>query len=150
MKIHLITIGKLKNKEIKSLCYEYEKRLKRIKVVSHEVKASSDEPEKEGRLAIKKIKDISSEKSLNILLTERGDTFTSKNLSLWFEKKFHKHPQINIIIAGAMGPSQELENASHYKLSLSPLTFPHQLARLLIIEQIYRVESILNNHPYHN
>ena len=82
-----------------------------------------------------------------ICLTEEGKSFSSNeftSLLLNFNNK-----KLNFLIGGTDGVSPVIKEKSHLLLSLSPLTFPHELARLILIEQIYRVISISNNSPYH-
>ena len=82
-----------------------------------------------------------------ICLTEEGKSFSSIELTsllLNFNNK-----KINFLIGGTDGIPPEIKEKSHLLLSLSPLTFPHELARLILLEQIYRAISITNNSPYH-
>ena len=82
-----------------------------------------------------------------ICLTEEGKSFSSIELTsllLNFNNK-----KINFLIGGAEGIPPDIKEKSHLLLSLSPLTFPHELARLILLEQIYRAISISNNSPYH-
>ncbi|MEX1099667.1 MAG: 23S rRNA (pseudouridine(1915)-N(3))-methyltransferase RlmH, partial [Bacteriovoracaceae bacterium] len=83
-------------------------------------------------------------------LTEAGQERDSRNFSKWLFEKLETSRQLVFIIAGAEGFERGVLNASQEKLSLSKLTFPHKLARLLFIEQIYRAITIKENHPYHN
>ena len=82
-----------------------------------------------------------------ICLTEEGQSFNSIELtSLLLNFKYKK---INFLIGDADGIPSDIKDKSNLLLSLSPLTFPHELARLILIEQIYRAISISNNSPYH-
>ena len=60
-----------------------------------------------------------------------------------------RREKIYLVLAGADGPGDEISQRANFKLSLSPLTFAHQLARVILIEQLYRAQSILEKHPYH-
>ncbi len=82
-----------------------------------------------------------------ICLTEEGETFTSIELTSLLLN--FKNKKINFLIGDADGIPSDIKEKSHLLLSLSPLTFPHELARLILIEQIYRAISISNNSPYH-
>ena len=82
-----------------------------------------------------------------ISLTEEGQSFTSIELTSLLLN--FKNKKINFLIGGADGIPSDIKDKSHLLLSLSPLTFPHELARLILIEQIYRAISISNNSPYH-
>ena len=149
----IVTIGKLTEKYLKDGESEYLKRLKissNIKfeeiVVSHSSKLSEDE--------IKKIE--SNEliehggKGFLVALTEHGKTLDSQGFSKFIESTFvNRSGEIVFLIAGALGWDKEIINRADYKLSLSPLTFPHHVARFILVEQIYRAVTIMNNHPYH-
>ena len=78
---------------------------------------------------------------------EKGKQFTSIDFSRWFFDKISTQ-KIIFIIGGAAGHGEEILAKGHFKLSLSELTYPHKLARLLLVEQIYRAITIKNNHPY--
>ena len=82
-----------------------------------------------------------------ICLTEEGQLFNSIELTSLLLN--FKNKKINFLIGDADGIPSDIKDKSHLLLSLSPLTFPHELARLILIEQIYRAVSISNNSPYH-
>ena len=82
-----------------------------------------------------------------ICLTEEGQTFNSIELTSFLLN--FKNKKINFLIGDADGIPSDIKDKSNLLLSLSPLTFPHELARLILIEQIYRAISISNNSPYH-
>lgn len=82
-----------------------------------------------------------------ICLTEEGQLFNSIELTSLLLN--FKNKKINFLIGDADGIPSDIKNKSHLLLSLSPLTFPHELARLILIEQIYRAISISNGSPYH-
>jgi 23S rRNA (pseudouridine1915-N3)-methyltransferase len=148
--LNLLTIGKLKNTELEKLCNDYEKRITSPSLKIVEIKAYSENPEKEANEAIKKLSDISSGNAFHILLTEWGKKFESVSFSKWLQDKIENHSQVNFIIAGAEGPHQSLKDFCHAELSLSGLTYPHKLARLILTEQLYRAQTIRQGHPYHN
>ena len=152
MQINLITVGKLKNKELETLCHSYEKRMKAPSLKTIELKAYSETPNKEAQEVIKKLQELSKSNSsqFHILMTEWGAHFESPDFSKWLQEKIEAHSQVNFIIAGAQGPHEELKNFCHCELSLSKLTFPHKLARLILTEQLYRAQTIRTKHPYHN
>ncbi len=148
--ITLLTIGKIKEKAYSSIIAEYEKRLKpyaRLKIIELEA-ASFSENTKE------RAKEFEGEKIENFLnkrdeaavylMAERGKTFDSPELAAFLEKK---SPLI-LVIAGALGFSDFLYE-KYPAISLSPLTFPHELARVVLIEQIYRATTILQKKNYH-
>jgi 23S rRNA (pseudouridine1915-N3)-methyltransferase len=87
--------------------------------------------------------------SLLVVLDVLGRSVTTEKLSKMLESWLQQGQDISIIIGGPDGVSDELLSQASLKLSLSALTFPHPLVRVILIEQIYRAWSILNNHPYH-
>jgi 23S rRNA (pseudouridine1915-N3)-methyltransferase len=88
--------------------------------------------------------------SLVILLDIKGKTFSSENFANTLNKLTNDgHSNISFIIGGAWGVSEEVKARANLSISLSPMTFPHMLARIILMEQIYRTIAISNNHPYH-
>ena len=84
-----------------------------------------------------------------ICLDEQGDSFDSINFSKKLLDLFAHYPEITFLIGGADGLDDKVLAQSNLKLSLSKMTLPHQLAKIMLIEQIYRAISISKNHPYH-
>jgi len=84
-----------------------------------------------------------------VALDERGKSFTSQALAQEMQKWLGAGRDIALIIGGADGLAQELKQRAELLWSLSPLTLPHGLVRVLLAEQLYRAHSILQNHPYH-
>ena len=84
-----------------------------------------------------------------VVLDVRGKSVTTMKLSSMLETWLQQGQDVSIIIGGPDGVSDELLSQASLKLSLSALTFPHPLVRVILLEQIYRAWSILNNHPYH-
>ncbi len=86
-----------------------------------------------------------------ILLDEKGKQFTSKEFSQLLEKKMiYSHKNITFIVGGAYGFSEKVYKMADSKVSLSKMTFSHQMIRLLFVEQIYRAMTIIKNEPYHH
>lgn len=158
MRITLITVGKLKEKYFTMAVEEYSKRLSRyvklniIEVADEKTpdNASSVEEEnirrKEGERIIKSLKGD----EYVITLEIEGKMLDSVELSekinqIGVSGKGH----IAFIIGGSLGLSGEVRNMSDFKLSFSKMTFPHQLMRVILLEQIYRSYRILGNEPYH-
>ena len=149
--ITLLAIGKIKDKSYSVLMTEYLKRLKpyvRLKIIELEaVSFSPNMREKAKRLEGERIENFLSkykENALVYLLAERGDMFNSIELANWLNKK---SPLI-FVLGGALGFSDSLYE-NYLSLSLSPLTFPHELARVVFLEQIYRATTILQKKSYH-
>ena len=124
-------IGKIKKNWIKEGINQYKKRMPDL--IIHESKSFN----------------IDSIRVDNIIicLTEEGQSFNSIELSSLLLN--FKNKKINFLVGNADGIPSDIKDKSHLLLSLSPLTFPHELARLILIEQIYRSISISNNSPYH-
>lgn len=147
--LHLITVGKLKDKHLEAVEQNYLKRIKNPKLTLHEVKASAEDADSEGQAVIKKVEAIDVTAKV-LLLMEKGEEFTSVKFSKWLIDLQMKSSTLIFVICGAEGPSQNLQNFAFKKLSLSKLTFPHKIARILLVEQIYRAQTIEAGHPYHN
>ncbi len=130
---------KVKDKNILSLESQYLKRITEVDFKILEVKDKESVPSK--------IKELG--KSLVILLEEKGKEFNSVDFSAHFENQVNNSSKIIFVIGGADGHDGETLKLKNDSLSLSRLTFPHQLARLLFVEQVYRAFSILKKHPYH-
>ncbi len=146
MKIKLIAIGKLKEKYLQDGVAEYLKRLRPF--VRFEICELSEcrTVEEEGKKLLAQV----SEGSFLFVLDVAGEFLTSEK----FAKKIstlnlHGVSEINFVIGGAFGLSEEVRHAADFRLSLSPMTFTHQMARLVLVEQIYRSFKINRNEPYH-
>ena len=86
-----------------------------------------------------------------ILLDEKGKELRTKEFSVWFEKLFLlPKKRIVYVIGGPWGFSEEVYNRADFKMSLSKMTFPHELVRLLFLEQLYRIFTITKGDPYHH
>ena len=135
----IIAIGKIKKKWIQTGIEMYLNRLPGLTVI--EIKDSNQTKEEY------MIKKILRESDALITLNENGRSFSSKQLS---KKLLNSHNQnISFVIGGATGLSPSLNNSASWQLSLSPLTFPHEIARLLLVEQLYRAQTITQDSPYH-
>ena len=148
--ITIISIGKLKEKYYLQASNEYLKRLKpyaKIKMIelpalSFSVHNKEDIRKKESQKIEKYIQNNHLD---NIyLLSESGQEFDSIELATWLNSNY----KLNLVIAGSLGFSHKMSD-KYPKISLSKLTFPHELARVVLLEQLYRAVSILNNKTYH-
>lgn len=150
--VHLIVVGKLKDKNLEMIEQDYLMRIKNPDLYIHEVKARAEDKVSEGKEVLKKIKEISKDSSAHIVaLCEIGKERDSRDFSKWlFDKVENLSKKVIFVIAGAEGHSDEFMKLVNDKVSLSKLTFPHKIARILFIEQFYRAITIKNNHPYHN
>lgn len=150
----ILTIGALKNKNLRSLAEEYLKRLQpygRLEIVelaAASFSASNQEKAKttEGKAiqAYLAKRAASNRPGAVFLLAERGKEYNSLELATWLEKT---GPLI-LVVGGALGFSTALYER-YPQLSLSALTFPHELARVMLLEQIYRATTIINHKDYH-
>ncbi|MGB0453700.1 MAG: 23S rRNA (pseudouridine(1915)-N(3))-methyltransferase RlmH [Bacteriovoracaceae bacterium] len=149
MQINLITVGKLKNSSIQTLEIELLKRLHLYKTTLIELKAHGDDIQKESLEIENKLNELRASKANTLLLSEHGKNYDSLDFSKLIEE-FHENstPTLNFVIAGASGFKKDFLN-QYRQISLSRMTFPHEIARLLFIEQIYRAQCIKTNHPYH-
>jgi len=145
---HLIVVGKLKDNHLEAIESEYLKRINSPGLLIHELKASAENKEAEGEAILKKVKELSP--AHVVVMTEWGKKRTSIEFAEWSEGLMEKPAKIVFVIGGAEGHSDGLLNSCQEKISLSDLTFPHKLARILLVEQLYRAQTIRNKHPYHN
>ncbi len=151
MKINIISVGKIKEVYWENAIKEYSKRISKYSQISFiEIK---DEPNKDG-LDCKKIEGERILNNLpqgyNICLAINGKKLDSVALSKKIDETFtYNNSVINFIIGGSLGLSQDVYNKCDYSLSFSDMTFPHQLMKVILLEQIYRSFKILNNETYH-
>jgi len=141
MNLKIITIGEPKN-DYKELFLEYLKRASRFsKVTAVHIKDGKKEDEK----VIDAIG-----KSFCVLLDERGKEFTSKELANFIEKKeLQSIGEMSFVIGGPDGHGDAVRERADFIWSFSKLTFPHDLAHVILIEALYRALSITAGHPYH-
>ncbi len=141
--IKIICVGKLKEKYLVDACLEYTKRISkynRLEII--ELKDSNIKEERDNIL-----KYIN--KEFIITLEIEGNMLDSPTLAHKIDNIFLTNPNITFIIGGSDGLHEDIKKLSNYKLSFSKLTFPHQLFRVMLLEQIYRSFKILNNEAYH-
>ena len=151
--ITLVAVGKLKEKYLRDAVDEYSKRLGafcKINIIEIDEEKIGDNPssaqiqnviEKEGQRIIK---------SSNIIsLCIEGKEYSSPDFSKLIENISMTSSSICFIIGGSFGLSDEVKKLSNYRLSFGKMTLPHQLARVILLEQVYRAFSISNNSKYH-
>lgn len=156
MDIKLILHGKTEDNYIQEGLSNYSKRLKRyITFSEHTIPAlknaknlSFDEiKQKEGDLLLSKIKPTDT----LVLLDEKGKMFTSLNFSAFLQKQMNLGlKSLVFVVGGPYGFSDQVYQRANHTLSLSKMTFSHQMIRLFFVEQVYRAFTILNNEPYHH
>lgn len=158
MNISVITVGKLKEKYLKDGIDEYKKRLSRycsleiIEVADEKAPETLSQKEeeqikaKEGTGILKYIKD----NTYVIALAINGNNLSSEAFAtLISDLGINGNSNIAFVIGGSLGLSKEVLDRANYKLSFSKMTFPHQLMRLILVEQVYRGFRIIQGEPYH-
>jgi len=153
-KITIITLGKIKDSWWKEAENEYRKRLSSLSKIQYielrEEPFHDNDPheiikKKEAEKLLKKIP----ENAFLIALHEQGKEMNSKTFANFLEKQSEKGQEIVFIIGGPLGLHKTILDIVHLQISLSQLTFPHQMVRPILIEQIYRASTILQNKNYH-
>ncbi|GAA0781455.1 23S rRNA (pseudouridine(1915)-N(3))-methyltransferase RlmH [Hathewaya limosa] len=158
MNITLITVGKIKEKFLKDAIAEYSKRLSKyckvniVEVPDEKTPDNASEKEelaikeKEGDLILKYIKD----NMYVVALDLKGENLTSPEFAEFIRKLGVKgESNITFVIGGSLGISEKVLKRANYKLCFSKMTFPHQLFRVMLLEQIYRGFRIIKGEPYH-
>ena len=148
MKYIISIIGKFKNNDENLITQKYLKRIKNIKLNQYEIKVSNLEKrlEEEG---LKLINSTPKNGKL-ILLDEQGENLSSTELAEIISKwKDNNISSINFAIGGAFGNGQLIKTSADKIVALGKLTWPHQMVKMMVAEQIYRIETILEGHPYH-
>ncbi len=156
MKIRFVVVGKTVEKYLVDACAEYEKRLRKYiqfeYVVIRDLKnigaLSFDQvKEQEARL----LEPYMAPSSYRIILDEHGHEFSSVEFSEYVERKMATlGKDITFVIGGPYGFHQRIADMADYKISLSRMTFSHQMVRLIFLEQLYRAFSIMRGEPYHH
>jgi ribosomal RNA large subunit methyltransferase H len=147
--IKIICIGKVKDKNLQNLIEDYYKRIS--KYMSIQIIELKDENENydEMKKESKEILNYLDNKSYNIALDRLGKNISSIEFSKLIDKTFIAYSNINLFIGGSLGLDKSILDKCNMVLSFSSLTFPHQLFRLMLLEQVYRSFKILNNERYH-
>lgn len=146
--IKIICVGKIKEQYLRSAISEYEKRLKKftkLEIIEVNNESNGNILEKEKNHIIRYINDHDYVVTLEI----DGNMIDSVELSKKIDQTLINFSNITFVIGGSYGLSDEIKKRSNYKLSFSKMTFPHQLFRVLLLEQIYRSFKIINNESYH-
>ncbi len=156
VKILLLTIGNTDKKYMREGIDDYVKRLsfylpfemKVIPDIKNRSSLSTElQKEKEGQLILSQV----SSGDYLVLLDEHGTEFSSVDFSKWIEKKMIAGTrQLTFVIGGPYGFSNAVYQRSDVKISMSKLTFSHQMARMIFVEQVYRAMTIIKNEPYHH
>lgn len=156
MKIALVQTGKTTDKNVAGIADLYLSRIKKYTpfeiITLPDIKNSGNLPVQEHKIKEgKKIIQTVSNNDYIVLLDERGKEFRTIEFAGWMEKTFMiSGKRIVFVIGGPWGFSDEVYEKADFMISLSKMTFPHQLVRLLFLEQLYRVFTILKGEPYHH
>ena len=158
MNIHFVTVGKIKEKYLKQAITEFEKRLRPYCKLKMDEVADEQAPEqlsdkelirvkqREGERILQKIKPIEYVIALDI----EGVSWSSEQLAKEVDKlAISGKSSVAFVIGGSNGLSEEVLKRANQKLSFSKMTFPHQLMKVILMEQVYRAFKILRNEPYH-
>lgn len=156
-KVEIVAVGKLSAEFLKQGCAEYIKRTSPYYDVSivelAEEKPRGDSPADERRIVEAEgeriLKHLEKSKLYTIALCVECATIDSKALAETFGELANSRPGVCFIIGGSLGLADDVKRAADKRLSLSALTLPHQLARLVLLEQVYRAAAINNNVKYH-
>ena len=154
MNFKIIYISSEKNSNIEILVNNYIKKIKHLADIDlfkihhkNKTKKNKFNIDYESNLIINQL----SKNDINILLDEKGDVYETIKFSKFIQEKFlYSSKKIVFIIGGAYGFNKELKKTVQKKISLSKLTFTHDMARVILIEQIYRALTVIKNIPYHN
>ena len=148
MKYRISTIGKIRNNDEDLITRKYLKRIRNIELKQYEIKTKNKEKKIEEE-ADKLINSTPKNGKL-ILLDEEGENISSSDLAkLILNWNNSNITSVNFAIGGAFGNGIKIKRTADKIIALGKLTWPHQMVKLMISEQIYRIETIINGHPYH-
>lgn len=149
--IKIICLGKIKESYISDAIKEYQKRISRYHQL--EIIELDDVGLDDKSVVLKKeqekILKVLNPKEYIITLEIEGKEISSVEFAEKLNSTFNQNSNITFIIGGSFGLSDEIKKLSNFKLSFSKMTFPHQLFRVILLEQIYRAFKIINNEEYH-
>ncbi|MCR4421713.1 MAG: 23S rRNA (pseudouridine(1915)-N(3))-methyltransferase RlmH [Exilispira sp.] len=147
--IYLISVGKLSNQNISAICNEYIKRISPFfQIIQKEIKEFGLKESEEINKESEKLLELISKDSFVIVCDQNGVMLSSQNFFEKLDNIVQRSKSITIIIGGAYGLSNQVKEIADLILSLSPMTFTHQTARLILIEQIYRYCMFKEKHPF--
>ena len=158
MKIKIVTVGKLKEKYLKDGIAEYSKRISRFAAVEMIELADEKTPDRASDSENEKILDLEGNRILSkigdrefvVVLAIEGKTLSSEEFSKQLEQaSINGSSTLTFVIGGSLGLCKEVKKRANLSVSFGRLTLPHQLMRLVLIEQIYRAFTIQQGSPYH-
>ncbi len=142
-KIYFVVVGKIKEKFYTDAVEEYIKRLSRFAKVEIKELAEGANPEAEADSILRAVK------GYVIALAVEGEKLSSEKLAVKMQKLADEGKDVSFVIGSSCGLSDRVKNAANYKLSFSDMTFPHQLMRVILAEQVYRAYMINAGSTYH-
>lgn len=155
MKIKTIFVGKLQDRYLKEGIETYRDRISRysqielVEVEDEAVTAKADQSKIKGKEAERILKRVSSD-SLLVALDEKGKGLSSEGLAGFIQKAMDSGAkEISFVVGGSLGLGEKVRERADLILSLSPMTFTHQMVRVILLEQIYRAFTIIKGDPYH-
>lgn len=156
MRLQLLLVGKTRNSVYYQEIVEYRKRLSRyivcdVKDIKEEKPGKRETPDAFcRRQGPRLLGEFNKPAGLKILLDERGRSMGSREFARFMQKALQSgHQSLVFFCGGPFGYDASLREAADHLISLSPMTFPHEIARLLLFEQLYRSMTIINKEPYH-
>ena len=142
------TIGKAKNSDEDMITHKYLKRIKNIELKQYEVRTNN--PEKKLEEEALKLINTTPKNGKLILLDEKGQNLSSTDLTkIILNWRDNNVTDINFAIGGAFGNGEKIKNTADKIIAFGKLTWPHQMVKMMVAEQIYRIETIIQGHPYH-
>ncbi len=156
MRLQLLLVGKTKNATYHQEIAEYRKRLNRylvcdVKEIKEEKPGRRETPDAFcRRQGPRLLEEFNKPAGLKLLLDERGRAMGSRDFAIFMQKALQSgHQSLVFFCGGPFGYDPSLREAADHLISLSPMTFPHEVARLLLFEQLYRSMTIIHKEPYH-
>ncbi len=145
MKLILLCVGKLKGSDLRSLSLEYEKRIGKHWALDIVEVGESDKVTENKKLREK----IDGKKSFTIAFDKSGTLFTSESFSTLLQERSGGNDVVTVVIGGSEGLDDETLKVCNIRASMGKMTFPHQLARIVVLEQLYRSQEIIHGTKYH-
>ncbi len=154
MRVRLIAVGSRMPKWVREAYEDYITRLSSgLKVSLVEIepgpRTAGRSPQKAMEVEAQKLLGALRKDEFVVALDERGTQLTTRELAGWLKTRMQDGRDLAFLVGGPDGFSPEVLGRSDFKWSLSPLTFPHALVRVVLAEQLYRAHGVLTNHPYH-
>jgi 23S rRNA (pseudouridine1915-N3)-methyltransferase len=144
VRVRIVAVGTRMPGWVTAAYEDYTRRLRSAMRIDLEELAIGKSKADEGKRILERVGD-----DFLVALDERGKTRTTAELARWLNERLQDARNLSFVIGGPDGLAPEVLAAASWKWSLSPLTFPHAMVRVMLAEQLYRAHSLLHNHPYH-